>query len=115
MSHNSTSKKYLFQQNSTEVIREYKYKLVCPSAIHVVQDLTLTITAVVKLAQGKYSSIIAYRTLAKRTSHVGGGYLGTCLPLGYSPPGHTQPMLVTPGGHHWRHTHPPPQQNDKHL
>ena len=37
--------------------------------------------------------------------------MGIPWDLGYQPPhpGHTHPLLVTPGGHHWRHTHPPEQ------
>ena len=47
-------------------------------------------------------------------SHVYRG--GIPWDLEYSPPpdiptpssGHTHPLIVTPGGHHMRHTHPPP-------
>ena len=33
--------------------------------------------------------------------------LDTSSPWTYSPSRHTHPLLVTHGGHHWRHTHSP--------
>ena len=55
-----------------------------------------------------------YREVGIPGLGVGGYTMGPRIPpLTYSPPGHTHPLdiltlqLVTSGGHHWRHTHPP--------